>query len=275
MSCPNGECLADVPAHERYCVVCGTDAGFPNVRAALEINEVKALTWRVEKAHTYAKSVGAQGVLSDFRDAVRSAKAVISLPLSRVHALVSSDNSLFGTFYKCVDADARLPETNEWDTVRQSVDALVFPYYFKEIRFGALSLDGLGVAKYGGLSMTLRDTMIRKRTSVFEENTIEFVNKRVPRGDPIPVGYRATWDSRDQLAAAKVAPQMASFTKKEEFPNLLINGDDFMEVHIFGPIHRRAIEKLTGKYPNNKSDRVLLKSVERKLKEVGAEYERI
>ena len=103
MNCLNGECSAEVPAHVRNCVVCGTDAGCPNVR---------------------------------------SSKAVVSLPLSRVNELVSSDNSLYCTYYQGVDADSRLPESNEWDSVRQSVDALVFPYYFKEIRFGALTLDG-------------------------------------------------------------------------------------------------------------------------------------
>lgn len=273
MNCPNSECSAEVPAHERNCVVCGTDAGCPNVRAALEVIEVKSLTVRVEEAQKYAKSVGAERVLSEFCDAVRSAKAVVSLPVSRVNELVSSDNALYGTFYQCVDADSRLPESNEWDSLRQSVDALVFPYYFKEIRFGALTLDGRGVAKYGGLSMLLRDAAIRNRATVFEENTVTFVNKRVHRGDAIPTGYRAVWDSRDRLAAAKIGPKIVSSTTKEEFPALLLDGDDFIEVHIFGPIHRKAIEKLTGKRPRQRTDRVLLKSIERKVKELGAEFE--
>ena len=233
--------------------------------------EVRALDLRFEQARTNTKSVGAEKVFSEFCNAVRSSKAVVSLPLRRIHQLVSSDNSLYETFYQSVEADSRLPEINEWDSIRQSVDALVFPHYFKEIRFGALTLDGLGVAKYGGLSIVLRDVAIRNRTSVFEENTIEFVKKHVPQGSAIPAGYRAVWDARDRLAAAKIAPEFCSSTKKEDFPSLLLDGDDFIEVHIFGPIHRRAIEKLTGKRPRHKSDRVLLKSIERKVKEVSAQ----
>ena len=273
MNCPNGECSAEVPAHKRNCVVCGTDAGCPNVRVASEFIEVRALALRFEQARTNAKSVGSEQVFSEFCNAVRSSKAVVSLPLSRINELVSSDNSLYGTFYQGVDADSRLPESNEWDSIRQSVDALVFPHYFKEIRFGALTLDGLGVAKYGDLSIVLRDVAIRNRTSVFEENTIEFVRKHVPKGSAVPPGYRAVWDSRERLAAAKIAPRILSSTKKEEFPALLLDGDDFIEVHIFGPIHRRAIEKLTGKRPRQRTDRVLLKSIKRKVEEVGAEVE--
>ena len=228
---------------------------------------------RVEKAQADAKSAGTEQVLAEFRDAVRSSKAAVSLPLSRVNELVSSDNTLYSTFYQGVDSHSRLPESNEWDSVRQSVDALLFPYYFKEIRFGALTHDGFGVAKYGGLSIVLRDAAIRNRASVFEENTFEFVRKHVPKGSAIPAGYRAVWDSRDSLAAAKIAPRIFSSTKKGEFRTLLLDGDDFIEVHIWGPIHRRAIEKLTGKSPRQKIDRVLLESIKRKVKEVGAEVE--
>ena len=271
MNCPNDECSAEVPPHKRNCVVCGADAGCPNVRAASEFIEVRALAFRFERARTHAKSVGAEQLFSEFCNAVRSSKAVVSLPLSRINELVSSDNSLYETFYQGVEADRRLPEINEWDSIRQSVDALVFPHYFKEIRFGALTLDGRGVAKYGGLSIVLRDVAIRNRTSVFEENTIEFVKRHVAKGSAIPAGYRAVWDARHRLAAAKIAPEFCSSTKKEDFPSLLLDGDDFVEVHIFGPIHRRAIERLTGKRPKQRSDRVLLKSIERKVKEVGAQ----
>ena len=99
------------------------------------------------------------------------------------------------------------------------------------------------------------------------------MRKHVPKGSAVPPGYRAVWDSRERLAAAKIAPRILSSTKKEEFPALLLDGDDFIEVHIFGPIHRRAIEKLTGKRPRQRTDRVLLKSIKRKVEEVGAEVE--
>ena len=273
MNCPNSDCSAEIPAHVRFCVVCGTDVGCPNVRAASDVEEVQALDERVEKAHAHAKSVGAGEVLESFFKAVKSSKAVVSLPLGRIKELVTSDNSLYGTFYQGVEADMRLPEGNEWDSIRQSVDALVFPYYFEEIRFGALTLDGIGVSKYGNLSIVLIDSAIRNRSTVFEENTIEFVRSHKLIGDVIPPGYRAVWDSRDKLATAKLAKKIRSSTTNEEFPKLLLDGDDYIEVHIYGPIHRRAIEKLTGTRPTNRYDRVIFESIEHKMREVDAEVE--
>lgn len=275
MNCPNNDCSAEVPAHVRNCVVCDTDVGCPNVRAASDVEEVQALDERFNKAYAYAKSVGAGEVLESFCEAVQSSKAVISLPVSRINELVASDNSLYGTFYQGVEADMRLPEGNEWDTIRQSVDALVFPYYFEEIRFAALTLDGIGVGKFGGLSIVLKDVAVRNRSTVFEENTVVFVRKQNLNlfREGIPPGYRAVWDSRDKLATTKLSRRIRSSTTDEEYPSLLLDGDDFIEVHIYGPIHRGAIEKLTGTRPTNRYDRVIFKSIENKMREIDAEVE--
>ena len=273
MNCPDDACSAEVPSHLRNCVVCGTDAGCPNVRAATEASEVTALALRYKKAQSHARSVGTEQLLTLFSEAVRSSKLVISLPLANLNKLVSDDNSLLGTFYQGVEADIRLPENNEWDPFRQSVDALIFPYYYQEIRFGALSLNGHGVAKFGELSVVLKDTAIRNRSTVFEGNSIEFVRKHVAQLSAIPPGYRAVWDSRDKLAVAKTSTKILCSTKIKDFPTLLMDGDDFIEVHVFGPIHRKAIEKLTGKRPRQRDDRLIFKSIERKAKEVGMEVE--
>ena len=273
MNCPNIDCSEEVPAHVRNCVVCGTDVGCPNVRAASEFEEVQALDERILKANAHAISVGAREVLESFCEAVNSSKAVVSLPLGKLNELVASDNSLYRTFYQDVAADMRLPEGNEWDSIRQSVDALVFPLYFEEIRFGALTLDGIGVSKYGKLSIVLKDAAIRNRSTVFEENTIEFVRSHELIGDVIPPGFRAVWESRGKLATAKLAPRVSSSTSSEEFSSLLLDDDDFIEVHIYGPIHRRAIEKLTGTRPTNKYDRAIFKSIKHKMREVDAEVE--
>ena len=273
MNCLNEECNAVIPAHSRYCVVCGNDAGYPNVRAASQVSEIDALQDRVESARKYAMSVGAEHVLNSFCDAVRNSKAVITLPLGRLNKLVSSDNSLYESFYQSVDADSRLPEDNEWDRLREPVDALVFPYYYKQIRFGALTLDGKGVRKFGDLSIVLKDTSIRSRTTLFEKDTIEFVKSNIQEGISIPPGHRAVWETRDRLATAKIATNILASTKEESFPALLLDGDDYIEVHIFGPIHRRAIEKLTGKRPKSKADRLIYRSIERKVKEIDVEVE--
>jgi hypothetical protein len=51
--------------------------------------------------------------------------------------------------------------------------------------------------------------------------------------------------------------------------------DNFIEVHIFGPINRRAFERVVGPKPGNKDDSVLWRRVERQLREVGAVLEAV
>jgi hypothetical protein len=196
-------------------------------------------------------------------------------PLAQLNEILSSDNQLYATFYQNVQANSRLPQDNEWDRIRQAVDALLFPYYYEDIRFGALSLDGSGVSGYGDYCISLRQAAIRERASVFEENTILFIKKRrIVAGDVLPLGYRASWKNRAMLAAAKLGGRLNPATTSDEYQALLIplsaRDADFIEVHIFGPIHRLAIKHLSGPQPRKKADKLILRSIIRKLNEIGA-----
>jgi hypothetical protein len=278
MKCLNPDCSEAVPDHLRYCVVCGADAKVPNVRAADRPAEVTALDQRLKAAEEDARIRGCLGNLNDFREAVAKSSAVVCRSLGVVNELVSSDNTLFATFYQGVHADARLPEDNEWDRIRQSVDSLLFPYYYDQMRFAALSIDGSGVTGYGEYCVVLKDAAIRDRASVFEENTILFVqHHRIVAGDPVPLGFRAIWANRDRLAAAKLEVQMTPSTKPDSYQTILVNSTipdaDFIEVNIYGPIHRRAVKQLSGPEPRRKADKAIFRSVLKKLREVGATWD--
>lgn len=276
MKCHN--CQEEIPAHVRSCVVCGADVGYPNVRAASTSEEDSALELRVKEAKEYADSQGCANILKSFRDGISQSSAVLCCSLGKVNELLSSDNSLHQTFYQAIGSEGRLPEDNEWDKIRQPVDTLLFPYYYKEIHFGALSIDRRGVPSYGGYCMALKNISIKDRATVFEENSILFVKRhRIVAGDPVLLGYRAIWAKRDSLAVAKLGRRLTPKTKPTEFSKLLVSADatdaDFIEVHIYGMIHRRAIEHLSGHQPKQKADRVLLKSALNKLKQIGASSE--
>jgi predicted nucleic acid-binding Zn ribbon protein len=277
MECPNPDCREQVPAHVRHCVVCGADAKVPNVRAADSTDEVKALEQRVLSAEQRAQALGYGRVLKDFQLAVSKSSAVICRSLGQVNDLVSGDNQLFATFYQSVHADARLPEDNEWDKIRQSVDSHLFPYYFHELRFAVVSIDGSGVTGYGDYCIVLKDSAIKERATVFEENTVLFIKRRrIVVGDPIPLGYRATWDRRDLLAVAKLSDRLSPSTTPSQYQSILISStatdSDFIEVHVHGALHRRAIKELSGSEPKKKADRAMLNSIKRKLREVGATW---
>jgi hypothetical protein len=198
-----------------------------------------------------------------------------------VYDLVSSDNELYATFHQLVRAEARLPEDNEYDRFRTPVDATMFPGYYDRIRFAALSLDGRWSApRYGAFAIVVRDESIRDRATVFEENSFHFCRKHVRVGDPVPPGYRAVWSERDRLAAAKLHAKLEVGTIPTEFKDILLKPDragkgqdEFIEVHIFGPLHRQGIERVTGPKPKRRADQVKLREMKRMLGEVGADLE--
>lgn len=279
--CRNADCGAKIPGHVRSCVVCGEDAGFPNVRAAQDPKEKAALAARYQAAQADARSRGCADRLEEFRQAANQASAVLCRPIGKVAELVNSDNELYTTFYQLVEAWARLPEDNEWDKARGSVDAILFPHYHSEISFAALSIDGRGVTGYGALALVLSDVAIRLRSTVFEKNSIQFCREhQVVAGDPAPAGYRAEWRERGTLAAAKLYATITSATTEDQFAGILMDESggttaDFVEVHIYGPLHRRAITRVAGTKPQRRADQVLLRSVKAKLDEIGVPFEEL
>jgi len=47
---------------------------------------------------------------------------------------------------------------------------------------------------------------------------------------------------------------------------------DFIEVHVYGSIHRRNIEKVVSQKLTKKADQALAASIKRKLRDVNASY---
>jgi hypothetical protein len=275
MRCLDDKCREEIPDHSRVCVVCGKDAGYPNVRATEKREEVEAVEKRYQNAILDSKKRECDDIVEQFRIAITSSEAVFCRPIGKMSALVSSDNELYASFHSLVEAGMRLPEKNTFDISRSAIDATLFPNYFKDIQFAALSLDGLGPRYYGECSIVLRDVSVASRATVFEENSIDFFDKhKVPAGKQPPVGYKAPWMNRDRLAVSKLASGINKGTEPKEFPGILLRDDakqpDFIEVHIYGLLHRRAIKEVFVTEPKRKADKTILQSAEKKLREVGA-----
>jgi len=275
-----GNCGEAVRAHERTCVVCGHDCGYPNTRAAEEPDEVRALESRVRAAEAAATSRGCAATLAAFRDAMKSSAAVLSRPLGTAKGLLSTDNELYATFYQMVGMEARRPEETAVEVERRLADDLVFPHYAEHIRFAAVSLDGYGLPHFGDCALVLKEISIRDRATVFEENSVYFCKKRdlgLQRG--VPAGFRAVWSRRDGLAAAKLEARLSPGNTAQDFAAVLISSApkiedaDFIEVHIYGPLHRRSVAKLTVRNPSRRADRAILKEMERELRAIGVSIE--
>jgi len=174
---------------------------------------------------------------------------------------------------------ARRPEDTPIEQKRLIADELLFPHFRDPICFAALSLDGMGAISWGNCSVVLRDQHLANRATVFEENSVYFCVKRdlgVNRG--IPAGYRATWDRRAELAIAKLEGKLQPEMTPNQFPQILMDSspgryrEDFVEVHIWGPLHRRNVERVVVWKPRG-SERVIAKDMARILREIGATVE--
>ena len=273
-------CGQKVPDSSRHCPGCQNDCGFPNVRAADRPDEQAALRSRVDIAEVSSRARNCESNLKDFGKAVLNSKAVFCRNLSSVVNLVSSDSALYSTFYKQIEGEIRLPEDNRIDQSRVAVDGMMFPNYAKHVCFAALSLSGLGPTAWGPYSIELKENMTELRSSTFEENSVLFCQTKhhLTVGDPVPPGFRASWHRRGDLAMAKLHARIDLKTASDQYHEILLsNGSailaDFIEVHIWGPIHRSAIERVVGPKPKSREDKVLWKSLKAKLEDMGSKLE--
>lgn len=281
MQCPRKGCSYRIPPHVDRCPVCNSDVGSPNVRASKTEEEVVALRQRYNAAIRDARKRDCRPSVLKFENEVKKSKAVICRSPSIARTLMESDNALYANYYHGVEAGMFMPRDNDWDSNRESADSRFFPHYHKDINFAALTLDDQGASGYGAVSLVLKSPMIGERASVFEENTLKFLMSRgVAIGDNLPKGYRAPWDNRAQLAATKLASKIDASTKFSDYPRILLEksdktDSDFIEVHIFGKIHRRTVEKVVVDKPGKlrREDLLIARSIKEICKGIGTQYE--
>ena len=248
MKCP--VCSEEVRPHERLCVACQTDCGFPNVRAAEQEDEKRALAGRVADAERQAAANGTTSMLAKLRAAARRSRAVRARSLDEVYDLVKRDDKLMGTFHDLKGAGLLRPSATAMEASRQSAEPLVFLNYHEKIQFAALALDDSALFTYGNCAMIFQEAKIANRATVFEENCVLFCQHRDigPSRPMVPHGYRATWARREDLVVAKLGPRLGVHTQESDLPSILISTgsdpskDDFVEVHIYDRLHRSALD---------------------------------
>jgi hypothetical protein len=209
------------------------------VREAEGAEERAALAQRYRAAIEAAASRGDADVVQAFEMAVGASKAVIARPLAEAERLSSSDRELFSTYYKLIEAELRL---------RQLADTALFSSLnAPNIRFAALSMDESAPPSYGECCLVLREDRIAHRASIFEDNSATFM---ADRGYNVAPGFRATWEERAMLCVAKLADRLQVDTPVSQFPRVLMepgptSGEDrFVEVHVWGTMTRRTLEKV-------------------------------
>jgi len=245
-------CGHPVPIEWSLCPHCARPSLYPNVNAAGQATEREALAARHLVAVQDAESRGCEQVREAFESAADGAHAVLSRSLPEVERLANSDRQLYATYYQLLDAEVKLPDGDVWNRLRRVADEALFPGYKERIRFAALSLDGAGLSGYGECSLVLREEMIAHRASVLEENSALLMQKWAYN---IPLGLRAVWRDRARLCATKLASQLRPETTEADFPSILLRSglrmedDDFVEVHIWGPMSSWTFARVLLSYP--------------------------
>lgn len=272
-------CGCSFPQHCNSCPHCARPGLFPNVRAAQASEEAADLDRRYQTALKSACDRGCELVIRDFEQAVQGARAVIARSFHEVFRIATSDNEMCATYYQLVRAQVKLPTGDKWDALRRAADSIVLPGYAEHIHFGALSLDANGLTNYGDCFLVLREDMTAHRASVFESNSTLFVERRGIQGGAVPSGYRAPWDAKSKLCVAKLADGLQPDTLPTQYAGLVLqNGptsadDEFVEVHVFGPITRRTLHSVKVCMPRSRAERAMQPALREKLEEAGVDLE--
>jgi hypothetical protein len=106
--------------------------------------------------------------------------------------------------------------------------------------------------------------MVAHRASVFEENSILFMEHhdiRVSKARELPPGHRAAWEKRGMLCVAKLADRIDGATPRDAYSGILLRpgsaseDDDFVEVHVWGPMTIRTVERVIFNKPTSRAAR--------------------
>lgn len=278
MNCP--ECSEVVPDSARYCLACGTDTGFPNVRLAERTEEVEILDKRLAMAIASSVTAGYSSALREFGDSVCSSMAIIARPLRVIQDLLEDGRRTYSTYHMELNAGARVPEDNVFDRIRTQFENALFPNFYNDIRFAALTLDGRWLKSFGDFAMILKEKMIERRATVFEENPYYLAQRhKIQLTEAFPLGYRAVWSRRGDLAMAKLYPKLDSGTDSGKYASFLMSSnakdgrEDYIEVHIFGSFNRSAIERIIGQVPISREDKLIWRSLKKSADKIGVNLE--
>ena len=252
MDCPH--CTFPVSDQLTQCPHCARPAlAYPNVTDAARADEVEALHKRYEGARAAAVGTAGSAVVDQFEAAVAASRAVIARPAAEAQRLATSDQEAYATYYGLLHAGVRIPDSGKWTRLRGLADWELFGPVRDQIRFAALSLDGLSLPTYGEVAMELADPMIAHRATVFEENSAVYFEKQRQAGHepPITASARARWSDRGKLAVAKHGGELTPRSTAADFPRLILRpgktgaDDVFLEVHVYGSITRRSFARMT------------------------------
>jgi len=254
------------------CPHCGRPQFFPNVDIANSQLEQDKVDLRLENVRQECANNGCLDQFDLFLKLTSSADAIFACPLEKLHREIASGTELFETFYDLerLRLRASTPRDLNWRKLRPQaeIELLGSHDHLDKLHYASLSLDWESLSNYGDCVVKLSESMISHRATCFEGNTaIVYAFEH-----DFSQYLRCSWSVRGKIAAATMGAKLTTESKETEFPQILVlTGassleDEFVEVHIFGPMTARTFEEVRFKTDNHKpSDAVYLEAIKEKL----------
>jgi hypothetical protein len=249
--CVKGD--ADLNYWEEKCPVCGTFHSFPNVRKAqLEIQALSRLYDAAFAAAIVRTTDQKVALLESYAD---RGHIVVNTKLDFIYEMIKDPRRNYVGYFRQVDSEARKAAIEQHHIDRSVADNILFPKYLEHMVYAALSCNDTGLTNYGPVGLFLKDTVAPLRVSLLIENSFRFLEKYYKFGQPLPAGYRATWNDRGRLAVVKHAADITPATPDDSISSLILRSgpklddDDFIEVYIYDGFDKQAIERVVLNQP--------------------------
>jgi hypothetical protein len=246
METPCKVCRRLLQSNEMHCPKCGSFDDFPNVKLARA--EHSQLCSRAKSARESARAAGADVLLDELEVLAASTRAVLNMSASFAHLLLASDDTLYSSYRRLVGT-ARRPAQPQNDRDRVTVEGKLYGSSGGEVVYAALAAGPHGLISYDPISVTLTEQAVMTRSSLLEENSYSFAKRHDLRVlGPMPTGYLATWDNRAELVIAKLGSTLTAGLEPTPLADWILRSDgdretdEFIEVHIWGGVHRDGVE---------------------------------
>ena len=234
---------------------CTTPHGFPNVRIASSQVESEALDERAREGRRKATEAGAATELDRLVAMADGAPVAFNRKLVQLFQWCREPDQCFRPWlWKVAQGQRMVPD--EFNIGRQAFEHNVNPGYSDNINFGYLDVGDRDLPSYGPYKVRFRQDAVSCRTTFLETNAYYFCHHHGVV-DPLtmPRGHRSSWSRRGRLVEAKLGGSVTAGLGDADLEDLLIRearagaAEDFLEAHIYNPLHISAIESVRGPAP--------------------------
>lgn len=244
------DCKNEMPITRTTCPHCGRPQLFPNVSLAKDSVEKKKLIDRYNRALSAAAKRDCAQVALRFDEVCTQTTAVFTCPLERLHRETATGTELYETYYDLERLRLRTSSSQnfDWEKLRPQaeIELLGSNKHLDQLHYACLSIDGNGLSSYGECAVRLAEPMIAHRASCFEGNTaVIYAKKR-----DLSTCIRCDWGDRNKICVAVCSDRISQSTNEADFPGILLalgvqpDEDQFIEVHIFGPMTCRTFHSV-------------------------------